>query len=120
VRDSYRVKRDKLFEILQNKNIPNLLLKSVIEICSGNKIKVKINNKLSEEHAINHGVREGCPLSPSLFNIYFFNKYKIKTLLFAGDQNFIDNSEHNLLCTHFALYSKRQLRATGNFPDILK
>jgi hypothetical protein len=59
VRDSYKVKRDKLFEILQNKKNLNLLLKSVIEICSGNKIKVKINNKLSDEHAINQGVREG-------------------------------------------------------------
>jgi hypothetical protein len=34
-----RVKRDKLFEILQSKNIPNLLLKRVIEIYSGNKSK---------------------------------------------------------------------------------
>jgi hypothetical protein len=34
-----RVKRNKLCEILQSKNIPNLLLKSIIEIYSGNKIK---------------------------------------------------------------------------------
>ena len=34
-----RVKRDKLFEILQSKNIPNLLLKCVTEIYSGNKSK---------------------------------------------------------------------------------
>jgi hypothetical protein len=61
-------KREKLFEILQSKNNPNLLLKSIIAIYSGNK-KVRINNQLSE-HAINYGVREGCPLSPTLFNIY--------------------------------------------------
>jgi len=34
-----RVIRDSLFEILQSKNIPNLLLKHVIEIYSGNKSK---------------------------------------------------------------------------------
>ena len=59
VRDSYKVKSDKLLEILQNKNILNLLLKTVIANCSGKKIKVKINSKLSDEHAINHGVTEG-------------------------------------------------------------
>ena len=34
-----RVKRDKLFEILQSRNIPHLFLKHVIEIYSGNKSK---------------------------------------------------------------------------------
>jgi hypothetical protein len=77
VRGCYKVKRDKLFEILQNKNIPNLLLKNIIEICSVNKIKVKITHQLSDEHAINHGVRQGCPLSPSLFNIYM-NEITVK------------------------------------------
>jgi uncharacterized protein (UPF0216 family) len=57
-----KVKIDKLFDILQSKNIPNLLLKSIIEIYSGNKIKVKINNQLSEGHTINHGLGQGCPL----------------------------------------------------------
>jgi predicted RNA binding protein with dsRBD fold (UPF0201 family) len=70
VKAFYKVKRDKLSEILQRKNISNLVLKSIIEIYSGNKIKVKINTQLSEEHKINHRVRQDCPLSPTLFNIY--------------------------------------------------
>jgi hypothetical protein len=41
MKDFDRVKREKLFEMLQSKNIPNLFLKSKIEIYSGNKIKVK-------------------------------------------------------------------------------
>jgi hypothetical protein len=72
-----RVKRDKLFEILQSKNIPNLLLKSIIEICSGNKMKVQINSQLAEEHKIHHRIRQGCPLSPTLFDIYM-NEIKVK------------------------------------------
>jgi hypothetical protein len=65
-----RVKRDKLFEILQSKHIPNILLKSIIYIYSGNNVRVKINNQLSEEHTISHKVGQSCPLSPTLFNIY--------------------------------------------------
>jgi len=36
------VKRDKLFEILHSNNIPNLLLRSIVEIYYGDKIKIKI------------------------------------------------------------------------------
>jgi len=39
-----------------------------MEICFGEKIK--LNNPLSEEHKIKHGLRHGCPLSRTLFNIY--------------------------------------------------
>ena len=64
------IKRDKLFQILQNKNIRNLLLKNITKIYSGNAIKVEINNQLSEKYTIKHGVTQGFPLSPTLFNIH--------------------------------------------------
>ena len=112
-RDFDGVKRDKLFEILQNKNSPNLLLKSIIEIYPGNKIKEKKNNRFSEEHTINHGGRLGCPLSLTVFNIYMreiivkYNQIytkgiasststKINIPFFADDQVIIADSEDNL------------------------
>jgi hypothetical protein len=63
-----KVKRKRLIEVLQSKFFKNLLLKNIVEIYSGNKIK--ISTQLSERHTINHRVREGCLLLPTLTNIY--------------------------------------------------
>jgi hypothetical protein len=35
-------------------------------------MKVKTNNQLPEENTTNHGVRQGCPLSLTLFNIHIY------------------------------------------------
>ena len=59
-----KVKRDKLFEILQNKNIPKLLLIKYNRNLLWKQNKVTINNKLSEEHSINP---YPCPISPIPF-----------------------------------------------------
>jgi hypothetical protein len=105
--------------MLQSKNIPNLLLKSTIEIDFGNKIKIK----LSEERTIDHGVRQGCPSSPTLFNIYM-NRIIVKwyqiytkginlstgtkkhTLLFAYNQVTVADSEES---THITKHNKKIL-----------
>jgi hypothetical protein len=112
-KDFDTVKRSLLFKILQEKNIPNLLLQNIIEIYKNNEIKVKLNSKITDTKQINRGVRQGCPLPPTLFNIYMneiiiqwnkiYNKgiriqnnTKLDTLLYADDQIIISNSEDNL------------------------
>ena len=63
------VNRDKLREMMNNK-IPNYLLNTIKCIYRNTKIRIKFNDGLSEPVHINKGVRQGCGLSPVLFNIY--------------------------------------------------
>jgi hypothetical protein len=59
-----------LFNILKFRNIPDTLLKAIMDIYTQNKILIKSNNKLSKLVEINKGVCQGCPISPTLCNIY--------------------------------------------------
>ena len=64
------IQRQILFNILKSRQIPDTLLKAIVDIYTQNKILIKFNNKLSKPVEINKGVRQGCPLSAALFNIY--------------------------------------------------
>jgi len=102
-----------LFNILKSKHIPNTLFKAIVDIYTQNKILIKFNNKLSKMVEINKGVRQGCPLSPTQFNIYLeeiITKWQnqdltriklskirqLSTLLFADDKVIIADTEDNL------------------------
>jgi hypothetical protein len=65
-----KVKRQKHFNILKEKNIPNLVLENVLEIYTNNTMRIKISSNTTEERVIYQGVRQGCPLSPMSYNIY--------------------------------------------------
>ena len=84
---------------------------------------MKLNNKLSKLVEINKGVCQGCPLSPTLFNIYLDDtltkwlkqditgtklskNQQLSTLLFADDQVIIADTEDNL---HKAAHKLNQI-----------
>jgi hypothetical protein len=107
------LRRHILFDILKSRNIPDTLLKAVVDIHTQNKISIKFNSKSSKLAEINTGVHQGFPLSPTIFNMYFDeiitkwqeedvagippSKHKeLLTLLFADDQGTISNIEDNL------------------------
>jgi len=98
---------------LKSRHIPDTLLKETVDIYTQNKILIKFNNELSKPVEINKGVRQGCPLSPTLFNIYLdkiitkwqnqditgiklLKNQQLSALLFADDQVIRADTEGNL------------------------
>jgi transcription initiation factor TFIIIB Brf1 subunit/transcription initiation factor TFIIB len=87
-----------------------------VDICTQNKILVEFNKKIyiSKPVEINKGLRQGRPLSPTLFNIHLDEiitiwqkqditgiklskkKTQLSTVLFADDEVIIANTEDNL------------------------
>jgi len=65
------VDRDKLWTILSSKGIPTHLITIIQKIYMENIIRVNAGNGISEDfRVITQGLRQGCPLSPILFNLY--------------------------------------------------
>jgi sorting nexin-29 len=65
------VDRDKLWIIMLSKGIPTHLITTIQKIYTENIIRVNTGNGISEDfRVITQGVRQGCPLSHVLFNLY--------------------------------------------------
>ena len=65
-----RVKHDMLFEILSKAGVPDKEINIIKSLYLQQKATVRYENETSEEITIKRGVRQGCILSPCLFNIY--------------------------------------------------
>lgn len=64
------VNRHKMIEILRNKGVNKTLVNRIAEIYEETVNVVAINGKKSTEFWTTRGVRQGCPLSPTLFAMY--------------------------------------------------
>ena len=65
-----RLPRDILFQKLHTSGIKGKILNVIKNLYANDKACIKSDNKLSSEFTINQGVRQGCVLSPLLFNIF--------------------------------------------------
>ena len=65
-----RVKHDKLLEIMESAGIPELERRLIINLYWHQQAAVRWDNELSGYVNIKRGVRQGCIVSPLLFNLY--------------------------------------------------
>ena len=104
------------------KGILTHLITVIQTICMENIIGMNAGNGISEDfRVITQRVRQGCPLSPVLFNLYldeviriwlkklktneYFKELIFNTLLFADDQLIISDTEDNLQRAVYLLYN---------------
>jgi len=107
------IQKQILFNILKSRHIPDTSCTVKVDIYTQNKLLIKLNNKLSKPVEINKGARQGCPRSPTLFNIYLdkiitkwqkqditgiklSKNQQLSTLLFADEQVITADTEDNL------------------------
>ena len=65
-----RVDRGKLWSVLRKRGMNEDLVKTLERIYEGVKVKFMLGRMSSEWVEVRRGVRQGCPLSPTLFNLY--------------------------------------------------
>ena len=64
------IPRQKLFDKLRKEGVHGRFLDVLISMYSNDKSAVKIDNKLTEAFTCFAGVKQGCMMSPTLFNFY--------------------------------------------------
>ena len=65
-----RVNRKKLFEVMRGYGVQGILVDVIERIFSGSMVKFELESIMTAWCKSDSGVRQGCPLSPLLFNIY--------------------------------------------------
>ena len=67
------VNRENLFKTLKEMGISGLFLNNIIAMYEKTKYSIKVKNGFLDPISSNLGLRQGCPLSPMLFNLYIEN-----------------------------------------------
>ena len=65
-----RVNRKKLFEVMRGYGVQGILVDVIERICDGSMVKFELESIVNAWCKSDSGMRQGCPLSPLLFNIY--------------------------------------------------
>ena len=127
-----RVDRDAMWNVLRLYGIGSRLLRGVKSLYVGSKACVRVGNEVSEWFPVRVGLRQGCVMSPWLFNLYIDgvvrevnarvlgrglklvdgtdNEWELNQLLFADDTVVVADSERKLcqLVTEFGRVCERR------------
>ena len=114
------VSRQILWQIMKRRGYPQHLIGVLESIYKETKIVILIGDRITRSEYVNQGVRQGCSLSPTLYNIYMddaIRRWKqqaplgikiaqesyLNTILYADDQVIIQSSEDDLQKSVFLL-----------------
>ena len=65
------VPRDALWQVLEKCGVPPKMLTIVKQLHEGMQAEVRIGSELSDSFEVKNGLRQGCTLAPTLFNLFF-------------------------------------------------
>ena len=127
-----RIDRKAMWKVLRIYGIGGRLLRAVESLYAGSKACVRVGSELSEWFSVKVGLRQGCVMSPWLFNLYIDgvvrevnarvlgrglklidrneNEWEMNQLLFADDTVVVADSEEKLcqLVSEFGRVCKRR------------
>ena len=92
-----RVPRNKLFDKLGVVGVKGRFLELLMSMYSNDKSAVKIENKITQTFSCHNGVKQGCMLSPTLFNIYLSDLPEMLNMASATDVLLKDRPTNCLL-----------------------
>jgi hypothetical protein len=88
---------NKLWEVSENTGISAHIIQAVQNLYTGSVSNIKIGNKLLDGFQVTNGLRQGCCISPTLFNIYLEQTLGLKL-----QKHGIPLGDNTIYMLHFA------------------
>ena len=86
------VDRELLWKVLALAGVPSVMIDVIRQLHDGMRARVGMDDgELSEWFEVTHGLRQGCVLSPLLFNIFFAAVIEVVLQRFSEDDTILEN-----------------------------